>query len=210
VPRQQGARGDQATPHWYRVPLDVLDRPVVLPSLRDYDSGLGWLTKEQHNLVQVCINAGGAGFDAVCWQLAYTLRGYYFLTKNWQPWLVTHGAALTAARRCSDTRAEATTANNLGLAYLEQGAADPAAAYYEEARRLFAAVGDRHGEHTSRANFAWLLYNEQRYEEFLAEMRPVLGFYGRRAPTGTPPSRYAGSGWRRRSWVGRPKRSRTC
>ncbi len=164
------------TPHRYRVPLDVLDRPVVLPSLPDYDSGLDWLTKEQHNLVQVCISAGAAGFDTACWQLAYTLRGYYFLTKNWQPWLVTHEAALAAARRCSDTRAEAMTANNLGLAYLEQGAANPAA-YYEEARRLFTALDDRHGEHTARANLAWLLYNEQRYEEFLAEMRPVLGFY---------------------------------
>jgi DNA-binding SARP family transcriptional activator/tetratricopeptide (TPR) repeat protein len=165
------------TPHRYRVPLDVLDRPVVLPSLPDYDSGLDWLTEEQHNLVQVCINAGAVGFDAVCWQLAYTLRGYYFLTKNWQPWIVTHEAALIAARRCADTRAEAMTADNLGRAYLEQGASDRAAGYYEEARRLFAAVGDRHGEHTARANLAWLLYNEQRCEEFLAEMRPVFAFY---------------------------------
>ncbi len=165
------------TPHRYRVPLVVLDRVVASPALPDYTAALDWLTKEQTNLVQACVAAGAAGFDVTCWQLAFTLRGYYFVTKDWQPWLVTHEAALAAARRCGDARAEAMIVNNLGLAHLEQGDTDQAAGYYENARRLFTAIGDRHGEHTVRANLAWLRYGEQRYREFLAEMRPVLAFY---------------------------------
>jgi DNA-binding SARP family transcriptional activator/tetratricopeptide (TPR) repeat protein len=168
---------ERVTPHRYRVPLDLLDRTVAMPSLADYEASIDWFTKERSNLVQVCLGASVAGFDSVCWQLAYTLRGFYFLTKDWQPWIVTHEAALAAARRCHDDFAEATTANNLGLAHLEQGATEKAAHYYQHARRLFTNLGNRHGEYTSRANLAWLLYDERRFADFLAEMRPVYEFY---------------------------------
>ena len=36
-----------------------------------------WLTVENDNLQQACLDAGSAGLDQLCWQLAYTLRGYY-------------------------------------------------------------------------------------------------------------------------------------
>jgi len=165
------------TPYRYRVPIEVPDRAAVLPSLGDYDAAFAWLSVEQGNLADTCIAAGAAGFDVACWQLAYALRGYYYLTKSWQPWTATHEAAVAAAHRCGDVRAEAMIVNNLGLACLEQGAADLAAGYYREARRLFAEVSDPHGENTARANLAWLLFGKNRFAEFIAEMRPVLYFY---------------------------------
>lgn len=169
----------QITPQRYRVPLDLLDRPTAVPPLPDYDTALRWLAIENGNLLQVCLGAGSAGFDQACWQLAYTLRGYYYLTKRWQPWTATHEVALAAARRCGDRRAEAMIANNLGLAHLERQATQSAAGYYEQARELFTAVGDAHGEHTARANLAWLHYERRDYQSFLDEMRPVYDFYRR-------------------------------
>jgi DNA-binding SARP family transcriptional activator/tetratricopeptide (TPR) repeat protein len=165
------------TPHRFRVPLDVADRTAALPPLPDYDTALTWLTAEQANLADACVAAGESGLDKSCWQLAYTLRGYYFLTKHWQSWLRTHQAALAAARRCGDVRAEAMTVNNLGLAHLELGHHAAATACYEDARRLFAAVGDLHGEQTARANLAWIRFAEHEYTDFLREIRPVLDFY---------------------------------
>jgi DNA-binding SARP family transcriptional activator/tetratricopeptide (TPR) repeat protein len=165
------------TPHRYRIVLEEPVSQLALPTLKDYDSALAWLSDEQGNLADVCLAAGEAGLDVACWQLAYTLRGYYFLTKNWQSWMATHEAGLAAARRLRDARAEAMIANNLGLALLEQGEDGLALHHYERARRLFATVPDPHGENTARANLAWLLFNQRRYAEFLAEMRPVLDFY---------------------------------
>jgi DNA-binding SARP family transcriptional activator len=165
------------TPHRFRIPLDVADRTATLPPLRDYDTALTWFTTEQVNLADACVAAGKSGLDKSCWQLAYTLRGYYFLTKHWQPWLQTHQAALAAARRCGDARAEAMTVNNLGLAHIEQGHHAVATTCYENALRLFAEVHDPHGEQTARANLAWIMFAEHKYTDFLRETRPVLAFY---------------------------------
>ncbi|MBT8227540.1 MAG: tetratricopeptide repeat protein [Dactylosporangium sp.] len=172
-------RADMAiTPHRYRVPLDVRFRPQVLPSgLDDYDTALAWLTTEQANLVDVCRAAGAAGLDVSCWQLAYTLRGHYFLAKLWGPWLATHEVALAAARRCGDTLAEAMITNQLGLAHIEQGHLEVSADFYRRARHLFAQAGDAHGEQTVRANLAWVLFEQRRFEEFLDETEPVYRFY---------------------------------
>ncbi|GAB3967008.1 AfsR/SARP family transcriptional regulator [Plantactinospora veratri] len=167
------------TPHRYRVPLDLFDRAVAVPSLPDYDSALRWLTVESDNLQQACLDAGSAGLDQLCWQLAYTLRGYYFLSKRWQSWTVTHEAALAAATRLGDRRAMAMTTNNLGVAYLEQQDRQRAADHYRRARELFDEVGDAHGQHTAAANLAWLYYDERDLVRFLDEMRPVYEFYRR-------------------------------
>ncbi|MCZ7424141.1 BTAD domain-containing putative transcriptional regulator [Micromonospora sp. WMMA1949] len=167
------------TPHRYRVQLNLLNRTVAVAPLPDYDTALRWLTTEEDNLLRVCLDSAAAGLDEVCWQMAYTLRGYYFLTKRWQPWTATHEAALVASRRCGDHRAEAMIANNLGLAHLEQHAPQLAAGYYQQARELFNAIGDEHGEHTACANLAWLHYEQRDFQRFLDEMRPVYDFYRR-------------------------------
>ena len=169
----------QITPHRYRIQLDLLSRPAAVPAMPDYETALRWLTTENGNLAQVCLASAAAGLDEVCWQMAYTLRGYYFLTKRWQPWTATHEAALAATQRCGDRRAEAMISNNLGLAHLEQHAPQLAAGYYQRARELFSAAGDEHGSHTARANLAWLYYEQGHYRRFVDEMQPVYDFYSR-------------------------------
>jgi DNA-binding SARP family transcriptional activator/plasmid maintenance system antidote protein VapI len=165
------------TPHRHRVELSLLDRADTGPDLPDYAAALAWLTDEQGNLADACVAAGAAGLDVACWQLAFTLRGYYFLTKDWKPWTATYTAALAATQRLGDVLAEALITNNLGLAHLEQGHDEAARRHYERAGELFGRVGDVYGEHTARANLAWLAYGNGRYAQFLDEMRPVLSFY---------------------------------
>jgi tetratricopeptide (TPR) repeat protein len=167
------------TPHRYRVVRPDDDDEFDLPDLPDYDAALDWLTHEQANLADACLAAGAAGFDVACWQLAHGLRGFYFLTKDHQQWIATHECALAAARRGGDVRAEAMTANNLGLALSERREYGVAAAHYKDALRLFTEVGDEHGEQTARANLAWLHFAEERHAEFLRAIAPVLAFYER-------------------------------
>jgi DNA-binding SARP family transcriptional activator len=175
--RAADAADSLITPHRYRVPLQLLDRTAVLPSLGDYDEAFAWLSAEQGNLTDTCLAACAAGLDAPGWQLAYTLRGFYFLTKSWQPWITTYEAAQGAAQRCGDLRAEALIVNNLGLAHLERGRRDLARACYQQALELFAAAKDPVGENTARANIAWLLLSGGKFAEFLTQVRSVLDFY---------------------------------
>jgi len=177
--RTADAADRRITPHRHRVPLDLLDRQTAVPSLPDYESALRWLSAENDNLRDACLEAAEAGWDELCWQLAYTLRGYYYLAKRWQPWTATHQAALAATRRCGDRRAEAMITNNIGLAYLDQRDPRRAAEHYERARELFTEAGDEHGENTARANLAWLRYTARDHRGFLDQMRPVYDFYRR-------------------------------
>jgi tetratricopeptide (TPR) repeat protein len=69
------------------------------------------------------------------------------------------------------------TANNLGLSYIERDAPERAAGHYERARTLFHEVGDEHGEHTARANLAWIHFAQSDYQRFLDDMRSIYDFY---------------------------------
>ena len=169
------------TPQRYRVPLRVRHVRPLPVSLDDYDGALAWLTTERRNLVAVCVAAGRHGLDVACWQLAYALRGYYYVVKPLGDWVVTHRAALAATRRLRDWRAEASTRNNLGLAYLELGRPEAAAHQYRRAAELADRAGDRHGVQTARANHAWLRFTQRRYADFLVEIAPAYTFYVRAA-----------------------------
>lgn len=65
----------------FRLPLVVEHTHAVPVALDDYDSALAWLTRERRNLAAVCAAAGRLRLDTACWQLTYTLRGYYYLAK---------------------------------------------------------------------------------------------------------------------------------
>ncbi|MEV0566680.1 tetratricopeptide repeat protein [Dactylosporangium sp. NPDC050588] len=171
-------RADTAiTPDRYRMPLDLAHNHAVPDELSDYRVALQWLNRERGNLVSVCLAAQRHGLDARCWQLAYTLRGYYYLAKPMCDWLTTHWAALAATRRIGDARAEASTRTNLGLAYLELGRLDAAGRQYRTAIGLAAGAGDHHGAATAQANHAWLRFSQGRFAQFLIEIAPSHAFY---------------------------------
>jgi hypothetical protein len=73
------------TPERFRVPLQLMDRATALPALTGYDAAFTWLQTEEDNLAAACLAAERAGLDVACWQLAFTLRCYYFLAKLWRP-----------------------------------------------------------------------------------------------------------------------------
>jgi tetratricopeptide (TPR) repeat protein len=169
------------TPDRYRIARTGpgAERTDDRPAPADYDAALDWFTLEQANLADACFAAAAAGRDAACWQLAHGLRGFYFLTKDLQPWIATHECALAAARRDGHRRAEAMTANNLGLALAERRRFDVAAGLYQDALRIFTEAGDEPGEYTARASLAWLHFTAGRPAEFLRDIGPVLAYYER-------------------------------
>ena len=157
------------SPHRYRIPLDTGQVP---PDFDGYSEALAWLTAEQQNLVAMCETAGSCS-----WRLAYTLRGFFFLSKRWDSWIRSHQAALATAQNDGDRYAQAVTLNNLGLALLERGHTGPAEAHYRQALDLFREVNDPHGEHNALANIAAVLYYRGGYPDALRENQRALAFY---------------------------------
>jgi tetratricopeptide (TPR) repeat protein len=167
------------TPHRYRVPLTIGRAPQAAPRIEDREAALVWITAELANLVALCRWAAEHGRGDQCWQLAFTLRGFFFLTKSWDAWMYTHELAVRAAHDVGNRKAEATTLNNLGLLLIERGELDTASANYRRALSLFQQIGDEHGAMTSLANDAWVYHYRGEHERALRDLRTAYQFYVR-------------------------------
>ncbi|WP_328644486.1 helix-turn-helix domain-containing protein [Amycolatopsis sp. NBC_00348] len=156
-------------------------RPVVtypggLPEPGPLD-GVAWFRAEWPNLVALCRRAGELGEHERCWQLAFFLRGYFFLAKLWDEWIATHRWARAAAEAAGDRWALATTTANLGIALIDRGDLDGASECYREALREYRAIGDRHGESTALAHHAWTDHYRGEHQAALRDFGTALEFY---------------------------------
>ncbi|RSD13935.1 ATP-binding protein [Amycolatopsis eburnea] len=150
--------------------------PDGLPEPAPLD-GVAWFRAEWPNLVALCRRAGELGEHERCWQLAFCLRGYFFLAKLWDPWIATHRWARAAAEAAGDRWALATTTANLGVALVDRGDLDGASECYREALREYRAIGDRHGEATALAHDAWAAHYRGEHAAALRGFRTALEFY---------------------------------
>ncbi|MGW2716789.1 ATP-binding protein [Streptomyces sp. NPDC001492] len=171
----------ELAPHRYRIP--VAPAPVIavdgLPDVDNYERALAWFTTEQSNLTELVRATAHAQLEARCWQLAYALRDFFFVTKQWDVWIASHREALDAARRLADPQAEALTANNLGLALIETGDLDGATQHYIHAQRLFEQVEDTHGAANALGNQAWVHYYRGEHTQALRHFETALDHYTR-------------------------------
>lgn len=164
------------TPHRYRMPLDGDESAGAV--MEDAPAARRWLDDERDNLV-ACCRIDIAEFDAHRWQLAFVLRGYFYLTKRLDDWLDTHTHALAACQRAGNHAAEGVTRNNLGMALVAVGRLDEAMSHYRWAEKLLVAASDQHGLSNSLANQASVLRRWGDYDAALLLQRRALAHYRR-------------------------------
>ncbi|GAA2821378.1 ATP-binding protein [Crossiella cryophila] len=164
------------TPNRFRIPLEGLPREV--PSFPDQDAALAWMVAEQEVLTGL-LQLEDYRLDVRSWQLAYTMRGYFFLTKDWDAWIRTHELALTATVRLKDRKAEASTRNNLSMALLERGSVEAAERHCWAALQIFDDLGDLRGAGNALGNCAWVLHRRGDHEGALEQVTRALGNYHR-------------------------------
>jgi tetratricopeptide (TPR) repeat protein len=145
----------------------------------DRSVALEWLNAELSNIVSLC-EEDDERHDRHRWRLAYAVRGYFYFTKRFDAWIRTHTAALAAAIRLGDARAEALTRNNLGMALMGTGELTTAAAHYRQAEELFYAEEDRHGWSNALVNLAAVLRRQGNCDEALTLQKKALAFYRER------------------------------
>ncbi|MFE2755286.1 ATP-binding protein [Actinosynnema sp. NPDC059335] len=162
------------TPNRYRLPPVGSAEHAV--SFDDRAAALSWLHATWSDAVALG-RLDCPELDTRRWRLAYTLRGYFFLAKQWRGWIDSHEAALAACLRLGDRHAEARIRNDLGRAMLECGRPEAGAVHYETAQRLFAEVGDRHGWSNAVANRAVLLRRTGDLEGALRLNATALDYY---------------------------------
>jgi tetratricopeptide (TPR) repeat protein/transcriptional regulator with XRE-family HTH domain len=161
-------------PHRHRPPYQATSDQA--PFSGDQEAA-GWLRAECRNLAALCREAHTWGLDALCWQLAYALRGHFFLAKQWDEWEATHTTALAAALRAGDVAAEAMTRNNLGVALMEMGRPDAANEHFQAVLGLGTKPGLEYARANALANYGWVLYLQGSWADSLQCNRQALRFY---------------------------------
>lgn len=162
------------TPHRTRIALAA--EPDAGVDFSDAAAALRWLRTEEPNLVALS-GLDDPELDTHRWQLAYVLRTYFYLTKQLDGWMTTHGNALGAAQRSGDIRAEALTRNNLGMAMAAAGRLDEAMDLFRMAREMFEGLGEQLGFSNSLANIATVLRKQNEPEKALTYQREALTYY---------------------------------
>jgi tetratricopeptide (TPR) repeat protein len=144
---------------------------------RTWDDAVAWMAAEQSNLIAACEAAAQHGLRRHCWQLAYNLRGYFFLTKDWQSWIETHRLALAAAGEDGDRRWQGYLLNGLGQAHSERGDVEAAASCHEQALQLFTELADQRGVSNTLGNYAWVHHSRGQHRRALRMLEQALAYY---------------------------------
>jgi hypothetical protein len=165
------------SPTRYRRAVEFDRIPTPVRTFTDADTALAWFWVEWPNLVALCRLALRRGLHTYCWQLAFSLRSFFFLAKLWDPWIESQLVAAAAAKASGDAWAQAITLNNLGVAMIDRGDLHGAADYYRQALARFREIEDQHGISTVLANYAWVDHYRGDHRSAVQNLRAALDFY---------------------------------
>jgi transcriptional regulator with XRE-family HTH domain len=164
-------------PYSYRPDLKidpVAPRAVVF---EDGVDALHWLDTEWRTLAALCRRAGESGEFERCWMLAFVLRGYFFRTKRFDPWIATQRWAVEAARAVGDQWALGASLSNLGAALFDLGELDAASECFREAAPVFKALRDGHALTNLLADSGWLSIYRGEYDLAVRDLRKAVSRY---------------------------------
>jgi tetratricopeptide (TPR) repeat protein/DNA-binding XRE family transcriptional regulator len=164
-------------PSRYRQDVVFAHPPTPIRVHADNNAAFTWFCAEWQNLVALCRAGFVQGLHTYCWQLAFSLRSFFYVAKLWDSWVEIQQIALAAAVADEDRWAQATTVNNLGLALIDRGDLDGAEDHYVRALALFREIDDQHGIHNATANLAWADHYRGDYASALGNLLAALVYY---------------------------------
>lgn len=167
------------TPQRYRPPVILDDFATTAVPFGDRAAGLAWFESEWPNLVALCHMAADHGIPSLCWQLAFALRDFFFLTKRWGPWIETHLRAVECSRAAGARAWLAVSLNNLGVAHSDRGDLTMAVDYFKQALSLYQELDDDHGVVTAISNLAWAELYLGNHQRSMDGLRTALKYYRR-------------------------------
>lgn len=139
-----------------------------------YETAVRWLELERPNIAALTQLADDDRLREPCWALADSLLVFLDLRKSWEGWAETSEAALAAARRSGNHRAEVWFLNQLGHACSSQRRNDDAMAHFHAALGVNELIGDRYVETTALTGLAIVFRATGRLTEAIAHGRRAL------------------------------------
>jgi DNA-binding SARP family transcriptional activator len=134
---------------------------------------LGWFRSEYNALVAAVFQAGQAGLDELCWDLAMTSVTLFESGSYIDDWRRTHERALAVVRDAHNRRGEAAILYSLGMVGVTERVHD-AARDLNRALKLFEELGDIHGRALSQGGLAFIDRLGGRYDAALTRYQQAL------------------------------------
>jgi tetratricopeptide (TPR) repeat protein len=155
--------------------LWLITTPVVAPAqLHDADVALHWFRTEHPVLLGVLDQAYRRRIDVPTIQLAWALVTYLNRCARWHDLEQSQRAALAAARRLGDRRAEAHTERELAGAGTWRGEFGTATEHFAAALRLFSDLDDVAGQARTHRSLGWAFERQGRFREALEQTERAL------------------------------------
>jgi DNA-binding SARP family transcriptional activator/DNA-binding XRE family transcriptional regulator len=156
---------------------------VVGEAILDRRHALDWFTAERPVLLAAIRAASdstgldGHRFDPHIWQLTWTLATFLELRGHWHDQVTTQYAAVHAARRLGDRRAQAHAHRAVALARARLGTFDDAVPNLSRALELFDELGDTAGEAHAHFDLAQVLELQGRHREAIHHGERAVNLY---------------------------------
>ena len=155
-------------------PLQPLAAPEILA---DYRDAVAWLATERQVLLAVLRQAVSYGFDTHAWQLAWTVTWYFDRHGHWYDAASSHQAALKAAQRLGDLRAQAIIHCCLACACCRLDRYSAADEHLWRALELYESLGDQAGKAHAHRTLTWVLDRQGRYREALQHAEQAVELF---------------------------------
>lgn len=152
--------------------------PGTLPEhLPGHEQALSWFIAEHETLLAAVALASADGFETQTWQLAWTLYDFLHLRGHWHDQVDVQRAAVAAARRLSDSTAQARAHRSLANAYTWLGDLHDARTELRLGLDLTVRTGDRIGQAHTRHVLAHLCGRQGLVAEALDHAQQALVLY---------------------------------
>jgi tetratricopeptide (TPR) repeat protein len=166
--------------------IDPSRDPITLPSLSakvtpsrpaDGKEALAWFSAEHQVLLGAIGLAAEAGLDTHVWQLAWALWPFLYRQGYWHDQITVQRAAVAAARRLQDPKAQVFAHRGLADTYSELRRFDDADTHFRRALQLSAEGGDPVGQARTEIGLGYMLERQGRYAEALDHSSRALALY---------------------------------
>jgi tetratricopeptide (TPR) repeat protein len=166
--------------------IDPSRDPITLPSLSakvtpeypaDGKEALAWFSAEHPVLLGAIGLAAEAGLDTHVWQLAWALWPFLYRQGYWHDQITVQRAAVAAARRLQDPKAQVFAHRGLADTYSELRRFDDADTHFRRALQLSAQSGDPVGQARTEIGLGYMLERQGRYAEALDHSSRALDLY---------------------------------
>jgi DNA-binding SARP family transcriptional activator len=168
---------------------------VTLPHLADRQEALAWFAAERSVLLAAIDHTSAAGLDRRTVELAWTMTDFLTLQGMWHDQVATQSAAVMAAQRLDDLKAEAYAYRDIAYANTRLGRFQESRTHLDASLDLTRRLGDHTGEAYTHLAIGMVWDRQGGHREALDHAQQALALFQRAGHRRGQANALSSAGW---------------